>query len=66
MHVESENPSETKSYPAAREAALIQQVCQGDRDAFYALVQPYETVLVVSLFACANRISAGIGLVADF
>ena len=25
-----------------------------------------ETVLVVSLFACANRFSAGVGLVADF
>jgi len=42
MHVESENRSESKPCPAAREAELIQQVCQGDRDAFYALVQPYE------------------------
>jgi len=25
-----------------------------------------ETVLVVSLYACANRFSAGIGLIADF
>jgi alkylhydroperoxidase family enzyme len=25
-----------------------------------------ETTLVVSLYACANRFSAGIGLVADF
>jgi alkylhydroperoxidase family enzyme len=25
-----------------------------------------ETVLVVSLYACANRFSAGVGLVADF
>ena len=25
-----------------------------------------ETVLVVSLYACANRVSAGIGFIADF
>jgi alkylhydroperoxidase family enzyme len=25
-----------------------------------------ETALIVSLYACANRFSAGIGLVADF
>jgi RNA polymerase sigma-70 factor (ECF subfamily) len=48
MHVESENRSESKSCPAAREAALIQQVCQGDRDAFYALVQPYERATYVA------------------
>jgi alkylhydroperoxidase family enzyme len=28
--------------------------------------QILETVLVASLYACANRFSAGVGLVADF
>jgi RNA polymerase sigma-70 factor (ECF subfamily) len=42
MHVESENRSASESCTPAREAELIQQVCQGDRDAFYTLVRPYE------------------------
>ena len=36
------------------------------RDAGWADAAILETVLIASLYACANRFSAGIGLIADF
>ena len=49
-------------HPADMEKSDVERL----REAGWSNEAILETVLVVSLFACANRFSAGIGLVADF
>src|SRR5712671_7920769 len=49
-------------HPADMEKADVDRV----REAGWDDAAILETVLVVSLYACANRFSAGVGLVADF
>jgi len=48
--------------PADMEKADVDRL----RNAGWSEDQVLETVLVASLYACANRFSAGVGLVADF
>jgi RNA polymerase sigma-70 factor, ECF subfamily len=45
MELESEKTAESRPCLASHEAALIQRVCQGDKDAYYELVQPYERAI---------------------
>ena len=49
-------------HPANMEKSDVERL----REAGWTSEAILETVLVVSLYACANRFSAGVGLVADF
>ena len=49
-------------HPADMEKSDVERL----REAGWSNEAILETVLVVSLYACANRFSAGVGLVADF
>lgn len=51
MRLESENRSESERCAAGQEAALFQRACQGDRDAFYDLVQPCERATYAAALA---------------
>ncbi len=46
------NANVQQSHPAAdAENALIEQVCEGDKEAFYSLIQPYERAVFVTAYS---------------
>ena len=45
----------TKSYVDANEAELIRRVCNGDKEAFYGLVQPYEKAVYTAAISILNN-----------
>lgn len=47
--------STTKSYVDANQADLIRRVCAGEKDAFYALVQPYEKAVYTAAMSVLNN-----------
>jgi RNA polymerase sigma-70 factor, ECF subfamily len=51
MQLESENRAKPRPLPPAEEAALVQRVCAGDKDAFYELVQPCERAIFAAAMA---------------
>jgi RNA polymerase sigma-70 factor, ECF subfamily len=51
MHLESEDRLKSKPCPPSQESALLQRVCQGDREAFYELVHPCERAIYAAAMA---------------
>ena len=47
--------SSSKPYLDPNEAALIQRVCQGDKEAFYSLVRPYERAVYTAAMLIVNN-----------
>lgn len=47
--------STTKSYVDANEADLIRRVCAGEKEAFYALVRPYEKAVFTAAMSILNN-----------
>jgi hypothetical protein len=47
--------STPKTYLTFNEAELIQRVCEGDKDAFYCLVQPCERGVFTAAMSILNN-----------
>jgi len=47
--------SAPKRYVDANEAMLIERVCQGDKEAFYTLVRPYERAVYTAAISILNN-----------
>jgi len=47
--------SAPKRYVDANEATLIERVCQGDKEAFYTLVRPYEKAVYTAAISILNN-----------
>jgi RNA polymerase sigma-70 factor (ECF subfamily) len=53
--MEKESMGAPKPHLDANEAELIQRVCQGDKEAFYGLVRPYERAIYIAAISILNN-----------